>query len=59
MVYDCSCFCSASGNRGLSNQEQAVKGVVECKGTVRVTAELDLSHPYGLEGQKISVHIYH
>jgi len=57
MVYDCNCLTAATGN--LSNQASAEKGVVKCKGIVRVTAELDDSHPHGLEGQKIIVHIHH
>ena len=58
--YDCECLSPATGNvSGLSNQAPAVKGVEQCNGIVRVTAELDDSHSHGLEGQKIIVRIYH
>jgi len=66
--FDCNCLgtsSTASGSSGASRGTlkhlivHPMDEPVECGGSVKVTAETDLSHPAGIIGQKISVHIYH
>lgn len=63
--FDCNCLGTASGPDGASQGTlkhlivQPTDEPIQCGGSVKVTAEIDTSHPAGIVGQKISVQVYH